>query len=101
MPVLADFDNGTWNRKGTLVFSSGGILYRVPAEGGHPTSLTKLDAARHETGHGAPQFLPDGQRLLFVVTSSDSNTAGVYETSLDHPDERVRIRPAAVKTVYV
>src|SRR4029077_989442 len=89
VPVLTDFDNGTWNRQGTLVFSSGGILHQVSTDGGRPTPLTTLDTARHEKAHGAPQFLPDGRRLLFVITSSDPNMAGVYETSLDHPDQRI------------
>jgi Tol biopolymer transport system component len=99
--VLTDFDNGTWSRDGTLVFSSGGILHQVPAAGGAPTALTRLDAERHETGHGAPQFLPDGRRLLFVITSSDPNQAGVYETSLDRPGERVRIVATTQKALYV
>jgi Tol biopolymer transport system component/DNA-binding winged helix-turn-helix (wHTH) protein len=101
VPVLTDFDNGTWNRQGTLVFSSGGILHQVSTDGGQPTPLTTLDAARHEKAHGAPQFLPDGRRLLFVITSSDPNTAGVYETSLEHPDQRIRISATALKTLYV
>ncbi len=100
-PVLTEWDSGTWNRDGAIVFSSGGILHRVSATGGPSAALTALNAARHEMSHEAPQFLPDGQRLLFVITSSDANNAGVYATSLDHPDERLRILPTAARPVYV
>jgi hypothetical protein len=47
---------GTWNRDGTIVFAptttSG--LYRVPAAGGRPVAVTKVDSSRHETAHRYP-----------------------------------------------
>lgn len=99
--VLGEWDSGTWNRDGAIVFSSGGILHRVQATGGPSAPLTTLNAAHQETSHGAPQFLPDGRRILFVINSSDANNAGVYATSLDHPAERIRILPTAARAVYV
>jgi Tol biopolymer transport system component/DNA-binding winged helix-turn-helix (wHTH) protein len=99
--VLTDWDNGSWSHEGIIVFSSVGTLHRVAATGGLPVALTKLDASRQETLHGSPQFLPDGRHLLLLIGSRDQNTAGLYETSLDRPEERVRIVGTDVKAAYV
>jgi eukaryotic-like serine/threonine-protein kinase len=57
-----------WGDDGTIVLAAGlGGLMRVPAGGGTVETLTKPDAARNEDSHYAPQFLPGGQNLLFMV----------------------------------
>ena len=63
--------------------------------------LTKTDAARKETGHGYPQFLPDGDRFLYFVASDDSNIQGVYASSLHSPGQRRLILRTDAKAVYV
>jgi Tol biopolymer transport system component len=64
----ADGLGGSWNRDGVVLLSlpSGPIL-RVPASGGAPTPVTKLDESRHETTHRYPFFLPDGRHFLFLA----------------------------------
>ena len=60
---------GTWNEDNTIIFSpsldSG--LWRVPAAGGMPESLTKPDGATKGFGHSYPQALPGGRSVLFTV----------------------------------
>src|SRR5678815_3328160 len=51
---------GTWSRDGVILFGSAAGLQRVSASGGGATLLTKVDTSKKETGHGYPQFLPDG-----------------------------------------
>jgi Tol biopolymer transport system component len=63
--------------------------------------LTKLDAGRHESGHGFPQFLPDGNHFLFFVASSDLNFQGIYSASLDNPDIHTQIVRTGGKAVFV
>jgi eukaryotic-like serine/threonine-protein kinase len=60
---------GTWNREGQIVFAPAptSFLYRVPASGGQPVPVTKLDASRHETVHRFPHFLPDGRHFLYTA----------------------------------
>ena len=60
---------GTWNRDGVLVFAPAqeGPLVRVSSGGGETTPVTTLDAARHETAHRFPWFLPDGDHFLYVA----------------------------------
>jgi len=62
---------GTWNRDGTIVFAPTptSVLHRVAAGGGKSVPLTKLDAARHETAHRYPKFLPDGRHFLYMAVN--------------------------------
>ena len=90
---------GTWNRDGVILFGSATGLWRVSASQGGPTRLT--ETVPGETGHGYPQFLPDGRRFLYFVASADPNVQGVYTSSLDNPKQREHILRAAAKAVYV
>jgi serine/threonine-protein kinase len=42
----------------------------VSADGGAPAPLTKLDLAKGEASHRWPQFLPDGDTVVFTVGKS-------------------------------
>jgi eukaryotic-like serine/threonine-protein kinase len=57
---------GTWNERGVIVFASGlsDPLRKVPATGGTPEPASVIDAGV-ENSHRWPQFMPDGQHLLF------------------------------------
>ena len=54
-----------WNANGVIVFAPdpSGPLYRVPANGGSPIAVTKLDGA---VNHGLPQSGRDGRRFLYL-----------------------------------
>jgi eukaryotic-like serine/threonine-protein kinase len=87
--VLADAQlgrGGTWNANGVIVFAptTGGPLMRVMANGGTPQVVTTLGPG--QVSHRWPQFLPDGQRLIFLTTLGEPQTHGVYVTNLDGGD---------------
>ncbi|HEV2063816.1 MAG TPA: hypothetical protein VGS00_04635, partial [Thermoanaerobaculia bacterium] len=93
----ADGLGGTWNREGTILFAlPSSPLYRVPASGGTPIAVTRLDASRHETTHRYPQFLPDGRHFLYLA----ANLAGgpndpanqIHVGSLDSKEDRPVLR---------
>jgi eukaryotic-like serine/threonine-protein kinase len=92
---------GTWNREGVILFGGNDGLHRVSASGGGAALLTKVDPAKKETGHGYPQFLPDGDRFLYYVESADLNVRGVYASSLKNPSQRQLIVRTSAKGVYV
>ncbi len=71
-------DGGAWGDDNTIVFSGSKGLMRVSADGGTPEAVTALDAAKGETAHKRPQFLPGGKQLLFTVTHAD----GVVEFAI-------------------
>ena len=94
---------GAWNREGTIVytpdFRSG--LLRIAATGGTPAVVTKPEAPKHTT-HRWPQFLPDGQHLLYVAANHEqphSENDGVYWASLDGKQNRLLLRTHA-QAVY-
>ena len=78
---------GTWNGNGTILFApgQGATLFQVPASGGKPQPLLKLNADRFEHAHLWPQFLPDGKHFVFFVLSDSVAATGVYAGSLDSP----------------
>ena len=61
---------GTWNANGVIVFApdASGPLSRVPANGGSPIAVTKLDG---HANHRLPQFLPDGRRFLYLAVGAE------------------------------
>ncbi len=92
---------GTWNRDGTILFVSAGGLFRLASSGGVPQQVTELDEGRNEGEHGYPQFLPDGNRFLYLILGIDANVQGIYVGSLDNPKQRVRIVATDWKASYV
>ncbi len=65
----------TWGPGGTIVFANTEGLYRVAESGGEPELLKKPDPLRKERLYASPQFMPDGQSVLFTVISESSNEA--------------------------
>ena len=67
--------DGTWGQDGTILFSSGNSIVKVPASGGSPT-LVKNDAIR-------PHFLPGTKRFHYEVPAA---VEGIYLSTLDGKD---------------
>jgi len=74
-------EGGTWNRDGVIVFSpdATGPLHRVLAAGGVSSPVTSVDKAQ-ESAHNWPQFLPDGQRFIYLARGGGKT--GIYVQSL-------------------
>jgi serine/threonine protein kinase len=93
---------GAWNRDGVILFGSSAGLKRVSASpSGGTTLLTKVDPSRRETGHGYPQFLPNGDAFLYFIASEEPGVQGIYKSSLHDPAERRLILRTDAKAVYV
>lgn len=94
---------GTWNQENTLLFAptfTGG-LYRMPAQGGKATPLTKLDAALQESSHRWPWFLPDGKHFLYVVLAAQRERCGTFVGSLDDANLKKHILNDFSRVEYV
>jgi serine/threonine protein kinase len=83
---------GTWSRDDTILFASADCIYRIPASGGTPQQVTKLDASRGEDSHLWPQFLPDGRHFLFYAQSKDPQNSGTYAATLDGGEPKLLMR---------
>ena len=66
----------TWGPDGSIVFPAGlaAGLSRVEASGGDPSMLTQPNVEKGEVGHWFPQFLPDGDSVLFSVWSAGGSS---------------------------
>jgi Tol biopolymer transport system component len=87
--VPADTRGGTWGEDGTIVFGSAhGGLARVPASGGTPQPLTRLEPG--EWTHRQPQFLPGGRALIFIshTRPEDFNLARIEALTLSDGTRR-------------
>ena len=84
---------GSWNRDGTIIaapYYNGGI-FRVPASGGVPTPITKVDYATYSS-HRWPFVLPDGKHFLYIAVNHDAPTGpntAVFYASIDGRENRL------------
>ena len=88
---------GAWSPDGTILFPRNAVspLFRIPASGGEPVAVTKLDK---QSSHRFPQFLPGGRQFLFYAQGTPE-TAGIYLGSLDSSETK-RLAAADTAGVY-
>ncbi len=93
---------GAWNADGTILFASvAHSIYRVSSAGGSAAEVTSLDLSRHEQGHYAPTFLPDGDHFLYTIGGSDVRSAGIYASSLKDPKLKLQVSPVLSNAGFV
>ena len=89
---------GSWGEDGTIIFTQSytTALYRVSAEGGTPTPVTRLDKSRNELTHRWPQILPGDKEVLFTASSNnnDFEHADVEAASLATGQAKVLVENA-------
>jgi serine/threonine protein kinase/Tol biopolymer transport system component len=77
----------SWGLDGTILVATGSpvVIYRVPAAGGKPEPVTRLDTANAETSHTSPVWLPDKRRFLFAAIGKPGaadDARGIFVGSL-------------------
>jgi serine/threonine protein kinase/WD40 repeat protein len=87
---------GAWFADGQIVFSpvASAPLFRVPATGGTPTQITKVDQVEF-TSNRWPFILPDGKHFLYLALHHDPAKAAnntVYFASIDGTENRALFR---------
>jgi Tol biopolymer transport system component len=60
-----------WAPDDIIYFGTGSGLFKVPATGGEPQQITKLDANNQEINQAFPELLPGGKALIFVVRNAE------------------------------
>jgi Tol biopolymer transport system component len=94
---------GTWNEDGVIVFGDQAPgLQRIPASGGTPSLVTRVNKEAEETFHYYPQFLPGGKQFLYLVRHREAEKMGIYIGSLDdkHGAPATRIVQTQLKAAY-
>jgi eukaryotic-like serine/threonine-protein kinase len=85
--VLCEAPNGRgafWAASNTIVFApdAGGPIYRIDANGGKPSPVTRLDTARKEYGHRFPVLLPDQDHFLYAALPGKNGQFDIFAGSL-------------------
>jgi Tol biopolymer transport system component len=78
------FAGATWGSGDVIVFPRGPVsgLFRVSAQGGPVTQVTRPGPDNGEGGHLWPRFLPDGDHFLYSAVSGRGGPGLVYVASL-------------------
>ena len=95
-----DARGASLGNSGTILFAAtrGSPIFRVPADGGTPTAVTRSGPASNVTGDGGshrwPHFLPDGEHFLYVASPNGSCSANeeVRFASLDGKQDVLLMR---------
>jgi Tol biopolymer transport system component len=88
----------TWNEDGVILFSPSLLspIYRISLADRKRVAVTTLDAARGESVHHWPYFLPDGRHFLFVVQRVDPvsrrSESEVYVQELGSTEKKLLMR---------
>ena len=92
---------GSWGAKGTIVFAERySPIFKVPAAGGTPAAVTKLQP--DQRSHRWPQFLPDGERFVFLASRFGSEEESNVMTlgSIDGAVQRPILKSAARAVLF-
>ncbi|MBK5290646.1 MAG: serine/threonine-protein kinase [Acidobacteriia bacterium] len=92
-----NFQGGTWNAEGVIIFGDAQGLFRVSAQGGKPEAITKLGP--DETGHFWPSFLPDGRRFLYTIWTQQATRRAIFVGTLGSKD-KTRVLAAESNAAY-
>ena len=76
---------GSWGADDTIVFAAqgGGLLRRVPAQGGAVTDLAVADRAKGEQALVFPEFIPERNVLMLTMLSGGGNSDDSSIVALD------------------
>ncbi len=78
---------GTWGADDVILFANlWGPIFKVPATGGSPTEVTRVDSS--EVGHLWPCFLPDGRRFVFLGDAETTQGHHLKIGSLDSQESQ-------------
>lgn len=73
-----------WTRDGSaLIYNSGGLIYRIPVEGGEPTVINTGPYRRNNNDHG---ISPDGTQLVISDQSAPDNISRIYVLPIEGSD---------------
>jgi serine/threonine-protein kinase len=93
-PVAGGPLGASWGEDNTIVFGTDDPrtgLWRVGADGGEPTVVTRPDATQQESDHGFPSMLPDGRGVLFTITAAQPAKAQVAWIDLESGQRRTLV----------
>ena len=104
--AVADLDQGRggcWGDDGRILFTprGGGTVVSVPASGGTPKPVTRLNAARLENANYWPTCLPGSTHFLYYARSPQAEFNAVYFARTDGTGEPEKVVSSLSSALYV
>ena len=98
----ADGADGSWSDQDLILFDGTATapLMGVPASGGVAKPIIAVREGEDGMTFGWPQFLPGGDRFLYVVGDSTAELEGIWMAKADGSDRR-RVVPGLSRAEYV
>ena len=98
----AEGADGSWSEPGTILFdgAADAPLMGVPASGGVARPVIAAREGEAASSFGWPQFLPGGERFLYVVGDGGEDLEGIWMARADGSDRR-RVVPGLSRGEYV
>ncbi|HTC88291.1 MAG TPA: protein kinase [Bryobacteraceae bacterium] len=93
-----------WGLDDNILFSSNGVLMRIPAAGGTAETLATPDPAKKEIFYLTPQLLPGGKQILFgsALASANPGRGGMIAAlNLRTGEKKVLVRNVSANPRYV
>jgi hypothetical protein len=82
-------ESPNWSRDGrTLIYNSGGLIYRIPVEGGEPSLINTGPLRRNNNDHG---ISPDGTQLIVSDQSEPDDISRIYILPIEGSDNPRRV----------
>jgi Tol biopolymer transport system component len=92
---------GFWSQEGAIYFgNTASGIFRVPQAGGDPVAVTRVDAAHGEASHRNPVILPDGRRVLYNISFSETEKDAIFLSPLDGKEKK-RVAGSSRAFAYV
>jgi Tol biopolymer transport system component len=94
----AKIEAPNWSRDGrTLIYNSGGLIYRIPVEGGEPSVVNTGPLRRNNNDHGVS---PDGTQLIVSDQSEPDDISRIYILPIEGSDNPRRVVSHATARSY-
>jgi len=84
---------GSWGDDDNIVFARtrDGGLWRVPAAGGAPEEITRVDPQRKEDSHRYPQVLPGAHAVVFMNSPKSNGESPIEVQPLPKGNRRILV----------
>jgi len=94
--------DGSWGHANLIIYDGGGgdSIRMVPASGGTPIGVTKIDREKGETGNAWPWFLPDGKHFLYLAGRSTQGANYMLKVGDVESDDVVELFPVDARVEY-
>jgi Tol biopolymer transport system component len=94
--------DGHWGNANLILFDGGpgDSIRMVPASGGTPVGVSRIDKEKEESTHAWPWFLPDGKHFLYLAERPNQKANYMLKVGDVESDDVVDLFPVDARVEY-